>query len=296
MAVDMRMSFAPAPMMAFAEHAERYLLEYPDAPLSDLTDGLKEVFQAPGALSSLVNSYLQTVLDDPAFSGDGLVGESLFTLWYSDILALRLVRDRVDVFSFSPKTTTNTLASYSSDALVMFMRPGVTMLDWYRLADGASFDRVDETLEISHHRTEHVEPGDVVFVNAALEFPNFEILDGDYCIVLTARKPVAQVVSFDAQSLRPLGASMACITASTLCTMLDLTRELSASAPIEPLSQLAHHKDHHVRWSATRALWRHDRSAAVNVMQALASKDPHPFVRRAAKAGLAQAEAIDVQT
>lgn len=293
MPVTLKMEWAPAHVLAFAERVETHLAAHGSGGLAAFADEFRATFTAPGVLAAMLNGYLARALERMAFYGDGVVGSDLLTVWYSEQLALRVVKDRSDIAALGPSVPTDVLTNYPSDALVLFLTPTPTRVGWYALAPGADFDRFDASLAIVHEGDVLVEPGTVLHVQARERFPVIHPGAQDLCVVLTGRPNCAQIVSFDPRTLQPLGASMASEISSVLCTMLDVARGAQVPPASDGVVALTHHDDHHVRWSAVGTLWRHHRELALPRVRTLAGDDPHPFVRKAARATLQAMEQTD---
>jgi hypothetical protein len=112
----------------------------------------------------------------------------------------------------------------------------------------------------------------------------------DTFVVLSGPRVNAQIVTFHAESLFPVGASMSSETSSVLCVMLGLVQPGQPDYPLEAVLALTRHADHHVRWAAVTALGKHDRAVALDVIVRLTQSDPHAFIRDAARRTLQRCE------
>jgi len=121
------------------------------------------------------------------------------------------------------------------------------------------------------------------WVLARRRFPVMPARPSDTFAVLSGPRVNAQIVSFDADTLRPLGASMSSEISSALCVMLGLVQPGQTDYPLDAVLGLTRHPDHHVRWAAVTALGKHSRDLALEVIFRLQESDPHKFIRDAAR-------------
>ncbi len=284
------MEWAPPAVGAFIRQAAAFLESRGPAAVLDLNRPFTDLFGRPDTLAQLTNAYLGRVIAGEADGGDPALNIDILVLCHTAALSLRIVKDRADLPSFGARPSQATGAKPFADALVSY--PANTLVhvlarhpidvQWYRLAPGADFDVFDATLNIRHEATERIAGGSTLYVDARNRFPVLpQNADASY-VALSGACVNSQVVSFDPDTLRPLGASMASEHQSVLCVMLGLLDARQPAYPLEAVLALARHPDHHVRWAAVTALGKHDRAAALDVVSQLAVHDRHRFVRDAA--------------
>lgn len=293
---SLQLKYASPSVIEFAAYADHYLGEHGPASVNDLRDTFGQLCRSPDTITAPVNAHLQRILDNPCYYGnesdeatDGLT----MKVWSGRHFDLQVVPSHTGIFWYNhatPKVASGPIANFSANALLAFPQTQGLELEWYKLAEGASFDRFDKTLRIERDGTEQIGQNDVVFVEAERRMLKYALSKDNSCVMLTTAQTVMQIVSFDPRSLHKMGATLASNQHSQLCSMLDLLRRSPADTSSEGLTRVARtHTNHQVRWAATRALWRHDPAGAVNLMHILATQDPHVFVRRAARAGLSMA-------
>lgn len=289
MPVNISMDWAPESVTDFVSRAEQFLLAHGPDALPLLEPDFTRMFSRRETITAIVNQYLQRIVDG-VLEDSALIGKDSLMLRYAPHMVLRIIKDRADVSAFSAQPTNYQVTNYPSNTLVLFVTPGPVEVDWYCLEQGASFDRFDASLKIKHESTRLCQPMSCIYVDAARRFPVFPPSDGNIYVVLSTAPACTQIVSFEEDTLRPLGASMSSEVTSIICVMLDLIKERGNVAAIDAIRELVGHHDHHVRWAATTALGKFDRAAALEVVRGLASGDPHKFIRDAARRTLAMAE------
>jgi hypothetical protein len=283
------MEWAPESVTDFVARAEQFLLTRGPDQLYLLAPEFTKLFSRRETITAIVNQYLQRIVDG-VLEDSALIGKDSLMLRYAPHMVLRVIKERADVGAFSAKPSGYQLTNYPSNTLILFVTDRPVEVDWYCLEEGASFDQFDASLRIRHESHEVFAPLSCMYVDAARRFPVFPQRDGNIVVVLSTSPACTQIVSFDDVTLRPLGASMASDITSIICVMLDLIKERGNAGAVDAIRELVQHPDHHVRWSATTALGKFDRGAALEVVRKLAAADPHKFVRDAARRTLAMAE------
>jgi hypothetical protein len=277
------MNWAPLPVRNFCKAAEAFLDMHGPSQVQTLQNDFKELFGDTGVLQELVNIYLQRVLEGRANDGDAVIGNDNLVITYSPKLTVRILKDRTDMFAFNQMSTNTILMNYPSNSLVLIDCEEPLRVDWYCLEEGADFDRFDSSLKIRHETTATCEKGSVLYVEARRRFPVMPARPSDTFAVLSGPRVNAQIVTFDADTLRPIGASMSSEISSTLCVMLDLVQPDQPDYPLDAVLALTRHPDHHVRWAAVAALGKHNRDVALDLIVQLKESDPHQFIRDAAR-------------
>lgn len=126
-------------------------------------------------------------------------------------------------------------------------------------------------------------PSNSLVLEARRRFPVMPTRAGDTFTILSSATVNAQIVTFDANTLRPVGASMSSDTNSAVCVMLGLVQPDQPDYPLDEVVELTRHPDHHVRWAAVTALGRHNRDVTLDIIAQLKERDPHKFIRDAAR-------------
>lgn len=283
MSTSIFMQWAPEPIRAFVVQAQAALRRHGPDHLARLAAPMQALFGRPGVLEELIDCYLRRVLTGAMHGGDPSVQVDMLLLCHTPALSLRIIKDRADVTSLAREPWRDTLVNYPANTLVMVRGGAPVTVDWYCLAPGASFDVFDATLAIRHESTERHGDGSLIQVDARRRFPVLPEGQGVTWIALASAPVNAQIVSFERETLRPLGASMACEDHSVLCVMLELLAPGTPDYPLAAVLDLTRHPDHHVRWAAVAALGRHDGAAALGIVRSLAASDSHRFVRTAAQ-------------
>lgn len=284
------MDWAPLPMREFCKSAERFLEIHGASQVQALQNEFQKVFGDRRILEELANSYLQRVLAGQANEGDSVIGNDNLIITYSPKLTVRILKDRTDMFSFNQASTNNILMNYPSNTLVLINSREPLVVDWYCLEEGADFDRFDASLKIRHEATQTCGNGSVLHVEARRRFPVMPARPSDTFAVLFGPSVNAQIVTFNAETLRPVGASMSSEISSALCVMLGLVQPDQPDYPLDAVLALTRHPDHHVRWAAVTALGKHDRNVAFDRIVQLKESDPHQFIRDAARRTLQHCE------
>lgn len=267
----------------FCKTAEEFLGIHGPSRVHGLENDFKELFGDIGVLKELVNIYLLRVLEGRANEGDAAIGNDNLIITYSPGLTVRILKDRTDMFAFNQASTNHILMNYPSNSLVLINCREPLAVDWYCLEEGADFDRFDASLKIRHEEAQRCDNGSVLYVDARRRFPVMPARPSDTFAVLSGPRVNAQIVSFDADTLRPLGASMSSEISSALCVMLGLVQPGQTDYPLDAVLGLTRHPDHHVRWAAVTALGKHSRDLALEVIFRLQDSDPHKFIRDAAR-------------
>jgi hypothetical protein len=293
MSTPILMQWAPEPVRAFVMQARAALQQHGPDHLPSLAEPMRALFGRPGVLEELVDCYLRRVLDGAMHGGDPCIQVDMLLLCHGPALSLRVIKDRADVASLAALPWRDTLVNYPSHTLILPRGGAPVTVDWYCLRPGASFDVFDATLAIRHETTERYAEGSLISVDARRRFPVLPEGQGVTWIALASAPVNAQIVSFDRDTLRPLGASMASEDHSVLCVLLDLLAPHAPDYPLAAVMDLTAHPDHHVRWAAVTALGRHDGAAALPIVRALAAGDSHRFVRTAARRTLERLAAAE---
>ena len=280
------MDWAPPEVGAFIREAAALLeLNGPDSVL-ELMRPFTDLFGRPETLAQLANAYLERVIAGEADGGDPVLNNDILILCHAPALSLRIVKDRADVAAFGARPShaaaVNAFVSYPANTLVHVVAPHPVEVQWYRLERGADFDVFDASLKIRHDGSERLASGDTLHVDARHRFPVLPVDAEASYVALSGACVNSQVVSFDPESLCPLGASMASEHHSVLCVMLGLLDARQDAYPLQAVLELARHPDHHVRWAAAAALGQHSRAQALDVVRQLALNDRHKFIRDAA--------------
>jgi hypothetical protein len=289
MPVNISMEWAPESVIDFVGRAEQFLLTRGPGELYLLAPDFTKMFSRRETITTIVKQYLQRIVDG-VMEDSALIGKDSLMLRYAPHMVLRVIKDRADVSAFSAQPSNYQVTNYPSNTLVLFLTPDPVPVDWYCLEEGASFDRFDASLKIKHESRQVFQPLSCMYVDAAKRFPVFPQRDGNIYVVLSTAPACTQIVSFEDTTLQPLGASMSSDITSIICVMLDLIRARGNAGAIDAIRELVGHRDHHVRWAATTALGKFDRSGALAVVRGLAANDPHKFIRDAARRTLAMAE------
>jgi hypothetical protein len=277
------MEWAPSQILDFSTSAEAFLQANGPHHVQALQNEFQDVFGNPCVLRELGNTYLKRVLSGLADNGDPVIGNDSLVLRYSPALTLRILKDRSDVHAFGAKPADNIVTNYPANTLILINSSEPMTVEWFCREEGADFDRFDSTLKIRHEATVTYQNASVLYVDARKRFPVLPARRDDTFVVLAGAAVNAQIVSFDTQTLRPVGASMASDISSVLCVMLDLLDARQSVYPLDAVVDLTRHADHHVRWAAVCALGKHSRGLALDIVNTLAIDDPHRFVRDAAQ-------------
>lgn len=289
------MQWAPPPVREFVDAAHAALLRHGPDHLPCLADALRTLFDRPGLLAELVDCYLRRVAAGALDSGDPCIQVDMLLLCHAPALSLRVIKDRADVASLAARPWQGTLVNYPANTLILVRGGAPVTVQWYCLQPGAQFDVFDATLAIRPDGTQTCGDGSLIEVDARRRFPVLPEGQGATWIALASAPVNAQIVSFDRDTLRPLGASMASEEHSVLCVLLDLLDPQASDYPLAAVTALTAHPDHHVRWAAVTALGRHDGAAALDIVHTLADADRHRFVRSAARRTLARAATAGAQ-
>ena len=276
------MDWAPLPVREFCKAAERFIEIHGASQVQALQNDFQKIFGDRRVLEELANAYLQRVLAGQANAGDSVIGNDNLIITYSPMLAVRILKERTAMFSFNQASMNNILMNYPANTLVLINSREPLVVNWYCLEEGADFDRFDSSLKIRHEATETCGNGSVLYVEARRRFPVMPARPSDTFAVLSGPSVNAQIVTFNAETLRPIGASMSSEISSALCVMLGLVQPGQPDYPLDAVLALTRHPDHHVRWAAVTALGKHDRDAALDRIVQLKESDPHTFIRDAA--------------
>jgi HEAT repeat protein len=93
-------------------------------------------------------------------------------------------------------------------------------------------------------------------------------------------------VEYDSASLGYVGCSATDDGASRIQMMTTLLRKLGCAEAFEPIAALLDHPDFFVRWHVMKELLGIDAEAAFPHLKRMAARDPHPDVRKSARAVL----------
>lgn len=280
------MEWAPATIGAFIREAAAFLESNGPDGVRELHRPFTDLFGRPETLAQLANAYLERVIAGEADGGDPVLNNDILILCHTPALSLRIVKDRADVTAFgarpSPAAVVNAFVNYPANTLVHVLAPHPVDVQWYCLERGADFDVFDASLKIRRDGCERLAGGSTIHVDARRRFPVLPTDAEASYVALSGACVNSQVVSFDPESLRPLGASMASEHHSVLCVMLGLLDARQDAYPLPAVLELARHPDHHVRWAAATALGQHSRAQALDLVRQLALNDSHKFIRDAA--------------
>jgi hypothetical protein len=98
-------------------------------------------------------------------------------------------------------------------------------------------------------------------------------------------------VEYDSASLGYVGCSATDDGASRIQMVTTLLRKLDYAGAFEPVAAFLGHSDFFVRWHVMKELLGIDAKAALPHLKRMAARDPHPEVRRAARAVLDRIDA-----
>lgn len=187
-----------------------------------------------------------------------------------------------------PPGARRTIAALPNDVLVGVAGDGHIGANLYRSA----FDRDDTVFRRDHYlvpagrRT--LTGGDHVLLRACNDVVDFVEVAGRVVMLelaLTAARPI--VWNYDAETLKAAFASSGAVDATRMEFAIDLFHTLGAREAVPNLRRIAREHTHHwLRWKAIKALLHLDLTAGSEALSA-AVDDPHPHVRNAARATLA---------
>jgi hypothetical protein len=270
----------------FAKRAEQEVTERGPEALKAFGQEFQELFNRPEVKANAVNGLLRKLLADSTHSGAGHCGANILTLWYSQSLGIRLLKQRDDIASFGPNVALEVLVNFGASGYFLLLSGPPVDITWYHLESG-EFGVVDSTLRIRKGETETMECGRAVYVDGYTALPWFKMTEKSLLAVITGPVTSNQFVSFDRATLAPLGASMSSEENSIIYTLLDLCEVLDCPPASSIIEELTSHNDHYIRWNAVKQLARVDLEKAESIINAMILSDPHPHIRRAAQSTLA---------
>jgi hypothetical protein len=271
----------PASVVNLAENLEMALKRGQQDAMKNHLEQFQSVFSEPRTQSTIVDGFLQLVLDEESTSGDEMSTGGILTILQSGNISISLIRQRRHSEFHSNEQAQEILTNFGANCSLMLLAGPAVDLQWYELTRG-DFDVLDGSLRVEKAGTGRLEPNKAVYVDGAKMVPWFVLAPDSVMVLLSGPMLSSQFVSISLQDLKPLGASKATEFASIICTLLALSGELGASIDIETCEALAHHSDHYVRWSAIKRMGGIDGSRALELARKMAIHDPHPHIRRAA--------------
>jgi hypothetical protein len=181
-----------------------------------------------------------------------------------------------------------TIAALPNDILAGVVGEGQIRANLYESA----FERDDAVFRRDHHLvragSRAFGPGDHFILRASHDVVDFVEVSGRVALVelaLTQPRPI--VWNYDAETLRAAYASSGAVDATRMEFAIELFHVFGAREAVPTLSRIAREHGHHwLRWKAVKTLLHLDLAAGSEALQ-LAIDDPHPHVRNAARATLA---------
>ena len=134
--------------------------------------------------------------------------------------------------------------------------------------------------------------GDILVIDGRRESFVIERAQASLFILQASVKPERAPVSveYDHSSGAYVGCSAADDSASRIQMIATLLRKLDCASAFETIAAFLDHRDFFVRWHVMRELLGIDADAAMPHLRIMAARDPHPEVRRTARALLDQIE------
>lgn len=180
------------------------------------------------------------------------------------------------------------LLARAADIVIANIGPKALAGTGYRLAAPANFDRFDPDARLDFSGDWHLAPGEALIVEGGAQIVSIADAAAARFLSLSLAPRWSLDWLFDRETMRPIAQSVAHVDDSQLVTCLEAAAWLRDTGTESAVTALTDHPAHFVRWKAVQALGTLNPSAALPLIAAAAERDPHPSVRKAARATLAQ--------
>lgn len=124
-------------------------------------------------------------------------------------------------------------------------------------------------------------PGDVLRLKAGRDVIDWEVQESVVLLRFICAPTETIQWTYHKDPVRPwflAAVDPAATQISALCAYFSAAKYVPSVAPMKALLQ---HRNHQVRWEATKSLWKIDSSAGIEALK-ISINDPHPHVRNAA--------------
>lgn len=229
-----------------------------------------------GAPTAALNQELRAILADPNYEGEWRLNRVVLYRGKGIALSIRLLQE--------PPLY---IHSVPSKAMYVPLGKDPLVYDLYRLPARYDNQVFDPTLKLEPMGSAETPSGDVLRTRSDDVIHDFRI-DRPRLILQLNTAPIQPLEwLFNRDSLLAWQANDSSLVSSQLRVAAYVLGKFAHQSSLEPLSELASHPHHSVRWAAIQGLGRISRSVAIDKLTA-AVRDPHPHVRRAAAKALQQ--------
>jgi hypothetical protein len=229
-----------------------------------------------GFLADRINDELRAQIADPTYLPECRYNQ--LTLWRGNACSLALsLLER-------PRRYIHSLPSYA-----MYSPVGTEPLrhELFRLPPGYRNEVFDPSLRIERAGGDNTAPGEVLCLHTDRFVYDFPIEQPLLIVKFTGGVLQTLEWLFNKSTLHAWQANDSELSATQMRVAAYVMGRLAHQFSLEPLSLLATHPHHAVRWAAIQNLGRLSRTAALAKLE-LAKDDPHPHVRQAAAKTLLQ--------
>lgn len=233
-------------------------------------------FVSSGAALLAINEDLHRLVEDPAYMGRWRPGQISLARGAGFALVSALLG--------SSARYIHTTAHYG-----LYTPVGSEPLhyDLYALPEGFQDEVFDPSLRLIPAGSGSTAPGSVLRIEGDRYAYDFRITRPVVVVKLTLAPFHTLEWLFNRETLHAWQANDSELTATQLRVSAYLLGRMAHPSSLEPLLKLCAHPHHAVRWAAIQNLGRISRLQAIEKLEA-AIHDPHPHIRRAAEAALAQ--------
>ena len=265
----------PNSIVSFIDFANKTFADSGDSSLDSIAEEFKAIDVA--MVNGIINSEISRILINPFDAPTG---------WDTNQILLEVNKNfslGISILHVSPPHLLNSVAN------AVYKVAGKTSFKHvlYKLPETFQREVFDPELRPVTARANHLAPGEVLRIRAGVDLIDWQIQEPVVLLRFITAPQDAIQWTFRKDPIRPWFVASVDPDATQLSGLFSYFEAMSYEPAAIPITNLLGHRNHQVRWQATKALWKIDQNLGMQALRA-ALADPHPHVRNAASKTLAK--------
>lgn len=265
----------PDSILGFIDFANRHFPTLGSSSLDSIVDEFKKIEVT--TVNEIINFEISRMTRAPFDAPTG---------WDTNQILLEVNKNfslGISILHVSPPHLLNSVAN--SVYKVAGKHPFTHVL--YKLPENFQRDVFDPALRPISACENQLVPGEILRIDAGVDLIDWKI-DGPVVLLRFITAPQESIQwTFRKDPIRAWFVASVDPDATQLSALFSYFGAIGYEPAALPIKNLLGHRNHQVRWEATKTLWKIDRHLGLQALQA-SLVDPHPHVRNAATKTLAK--------
>lgn len=265
----------PDTILSFIDFANQSFLKTENSPLDAIVDEFNKIEVA--TINSIINIEISRIPTAPFDAPKG---------WDTNQILLEVNKHfslGISILHVSPPHLLNSVANAVYKVAGKHSFKHVL----YKLPETFQRDVFDPELRPTSACENKLDPGEILRIHAGVDLIDWKIEEPVVLLRLITAPQESIQWTFRKNPIRPWFVASVDPDATQLSALFAYFGAVGYAPAAIHIAKLLGHRNHQVRWEATKALWKVDKNLGLRALQASLA-DPHPHVRNAATKTMAK--------